>query len=170
MPPRARRRSGRFGPWPCPPSLPSFGQGLQLTIHSRDADAARVPEGPVNSLRDLFVVLRACWEPPPLEEAFHGMQMSVRFSFKRTGEAVAAPRVTYASSEAAAAVRSIYRRAVDAALERCTPMPFSRKWAARSPAAQSRFASLMIAILDTSAPPFRYCPRHCRISAPTMLE
>jgi hypothetical protein len=53
--------------------------------------------------------------------------MSVRFSFKRTGEPVAAPRVTYASSEAAAEVRGIYRRAVDATLERCTPMPFSKE-------------------------------------------
>ena len=118
---------GVFGPWPCVPSLPSFGQGLQLTIRSRDTDAARTPEGPVKSLSELFAALRSCWEPPPLEEAFRGMQMSVRFSFKRTGEPVAAPRVTYASSEAAAAVRGIYRRAVDAALERCTPMPFSKE-------------------------------------------
>jgi hypothetical protein len=118
---------GVFGPWPCVPSLPSFGQGLQLTIHSRDADAARAPEGPVNSLRELFAALRACWQPPPAEEAFHGMQMSVRFSFKRTGEPVAAPRVTYASSEAAAEVRGIYRRAVDSTLERCTPMPFTKE-------------------------------------------
>ena len=118
---------GVFGPWPCVPSLPSFGQGLQLTIHSRDADTARAPEGPVNSLRDLFAALRACWEPPPPDEAFHGMQMSVRFSFNRTGQAVAAPRVTYTSSEAGAEARGIYRRAVDNALERCTPMPFSKE-------------------------------------------
>ncbi len=118
---------GVFGPWPCVPSLPSFGQGLQLTIRSRDTDTARAPDGPVNSLRELFAALRACWQPPPAEEAFHGMQISVRFSFKRTGEPVATPRVTYASSEAAAEVRGSYRRAVDAALERCTPMPFSKE-------------------------------------------
>jgi hypothetical protein len=118
---------GVFGPWPCVPSLPSFGQGLQLTIHSRDTDTARAPEGPVNSLRDLFAALRACWEPPPTAEASHGMQMSVRLSFKRSGEPVAAPRVTYTSSEAGAETRDVYRRAVDAALERCTPIPFSKE-------------------------------------------
>jgi hypothetical protein len=117
---------GVFGPWPCVPSLPSFGQGLQLTIHSRGADKAHAPDAPVNSLSELFDALRACWKPPPVEEAFRGMQMSVRLSFKRTGEPVAAPRVTYTSSEAGAEARGNYRRAVDAALERCTPMPFSK--------------------------------------------
>jgi hypothetical protein len=118
---------GVFGPWPCVPSLPSFGQGLQLTIRSRGADTAHAPEGPVNSLRELFAALRTCWAPPPPDEAVRGMQMSVRFSFKRTGEPVAVPRVTYASSEAGPEARGIYRRAVDAALERCTPMPFGKE-------------------------------------------
>jgi hypothetical protein len=118
---------GVFGPWPCVPSLPSLGQGLRLTIHSRSGEAGRAPEGPINSLRELYAALRACWEPPPLNEAFRGMQMSVLFSFKRTGETVAAPRVTYTTTEADAETRRIYSRAVDAAIERCTPMPFSKE-------------------------------------------
>ena len=101
--PPARRLSAAYSaPGPVCRRLPSLGQGLRLTIHSHGTESPRAPEGPVNSLSELFAALRACWEPPPLEEAFHGMQMSVRFSFKRTGEPVAAPRVTYASSEAAA--------------------------------------------------------------------
>ncbi len=56
--------------------------------------------------------------------------MSVRFSFKRTGEPVAAPRVTYTSNEADPETRRIYGRAIDAALERCTPMPFSKEMGA----------------------------------------
>ena len=103
-----------------------MGQGLRLTVHSRDTEAARAPEGPVNSIRELYAALRACWEPPPLSAALHGMQLSVRFSYKRTGETVAAPRVTYTSSEADAEARRIFGRAIDAALERCTPMPFSK--------------------------------------------
>jgi hypothetical protein len=118
---------GVFGPWPCVPSMPSIGQGLQLTIHSRGTEGVQTPEGPVNSLQELYAALRACWEPPPLNEAFPGMQMSVRFSFKRTGETVAAPRVTYTTSGADPDARRIYGRAVDAALERCTPMPFSKE-------------------------------------------
>jgi hypothetical protein len=121
---------GVFGPWPCVPALPPLGQSLRLTIHSRSSEGGRAPEGPINSLRELYAALRACWEPPPRNEAFHGMQMSVRFSFKQNGEMVAAPRVTYTSGEADAGTRRIYGRAVDAAIERCTPMPFSKEMGA----------------------------------------
>ena len=113
-------------PWPCVPVFPPAGQDWRITIHTRSSDAGRAPEGPVDSIRDLFAALRACWEPPPLNESFRGMQMSVRFSFKRTGELVAPARVTYTASEAGADTRRSYGRAVDAALARCTPMPFSR--------------------------------------------
>jgi hypothetical protein len=116
---------GVFGPWPCVPELPSVGQGLRVTVASRVSDGARTPEGPINSLRELFAALQTCWEPPPLNEAFPGMQMSVRFSFKRTGELVAPPHVTYTESKADAETRRAYSRAIDATLERCTPMPFS---------------------------------------------
>jgi hypothetical protein len=121
---------GVFGPWPCVPVLPPLGQNLQVTIHSRGSDSGRTPEGPIKSLRELYAALRACWEPPPLGDAFRGMQMSVRFSFKQNGEMVAAPRVTYTSTEAGAEARRIYGRAVDAAIERCTPMPFSEEMGA----------------------------------------
>lgn len=121
---------GVFGPWPCVPSLPSIGTSPRLTIHTRSSEGGRTPEGPVNSLRELFAALRGCWEPPPLSESFHGMQMSVRFSFKRTGELVAPPRVTYSSNRAGPDTRRAYGRAIDAALERCTPMPFSKEMGA----------------------------------------
>jgi hypothetical protein len=38
--------------------------------------------------------------------------------------------VTYTSSEADRETRRIYGRSIDAALERCTPMPFSKEMAA----------------------------------------
>jgi hypothetical protein len=114
---------GVFGAWPCVPSHPSRGQGLRLTV--QQGGGARAPDQPVNTLRELFAALRACWEPPPLKEGLRGMQMSVRFSLKRTGEVVAPPRVTYTSADADAETRRIYGQAIDAALERCTPMPLS---------------------------------------------
>jgi hypothetical protein len=73
----------------------------------------------------MFDALRACWVPPPQEEARLGMQMSVRFAFKRSGNIIAAPRVTYASPGAPAETREVYLHAISAALERCTPLPFS---------------------------------------------
>ncbi len=73
----------------------------------------------------MFAALRACWVPPPKDEARHGMEYTVRFSFKRDGEIVAPPRVTYASHDAPADVRDVYRDAVNAALARCMPLHFT---------------------------------------------
>jgi hypothetical protein len=129
-----------FDPGPCTPSycgvfdgspcvpyiMPPFGQDLRLTIGSRAAGPARTPDRPVNTIGELFDALRACWAPPARDEAHPGMQMSVRFSFKRTGDLIATPRVTYTSAEADADMKRIYRRAVTEAIERCTPMPLTK--------------------------------------------
>lgn len=116
---------GVFDAWPCVPSLPSTGQGLRITVADRSSRPGRAPQEPVNTLQDLGAALRACWEPPPLDEAFPGMEMSVHLSFKRSGEIFAPPRVTYANKKADPETRRRYRRAIDAAIERCTPMPFT---------------------------------------------
>ena len=125
---------------PCfPEILPSIGQDLRLTITSvdepRTADAGNATNGSgaandgaehkLNTIRDLFDALRACWVPPPQDEARHGMQMSVRLSFKRDGEMIGMPRVTYTSPDAPADARDVYHEAIDAALGRCTPLPFT---------------------------------------------
>jgi hypothetical protein len=135
---------GVFHRGPCLPYyLPPLGEDLRLTIVSTDdsgpdnTPAAKrgqdgretanetAQEHPLDSIRDMFAALRACWVPPPKDEARHGMQYTIRFAFKRNGEIVAPPRVTYASHDAPANVRDIYRDAVNAALERCTPLHFS---------------------------------------------
>jgi hypothetical protein len=121
---------GVYGPWPCVPALPPVSSGLRLTVHSRGTAGAQKPDGPINSIGALYRALQACWEAPPLEEAHRGMEMSVRLSFKRTGGTIAPPRVTYTSSEANTDTRRAYRQAIDAALERCTPMPFSQRMGA----------------------------------------
>jgi len=131
---------------PCfPEILPSIGQDLRLTIVSENSgniatngealapartvgasDTPRdAPEHRLNTIRDLFDALRACWVPPPQDEERHGMQMSVRLSFKRDGEIIGAPRVTYASPDAPAAARGAYHDAITASLDRCPPLPFS---------------------------------------------
>jgi hypothetical protein len=97
-------------------------------MRANSEEAPRPPEGPVNSLRDLFMALEACWEPPKLGEAYRGLQMTVRFSFKRSGELMAPPRVTY-TSEVDPEGRRIYGQSIDAMFERCTPIPFSKEMA-----------------------------------------
>jgi hypothetical protein len=54
------------------------------------------------------------------------MQMSVRFAFRRSGEIISPPQVTYVPKDVGDETRKIYRSAITAALERCTPMPFSK--------------------------------------------
>ena len=53
------------------------------------------------------------------------MQMSVRLSFKRSGEMIGPPRVTYTSPDAPSETRTVYHDAITASLDRCTPLPFS---------------------------------------------
>jgi hypothetical protein len=132
---------------PCfPYYLPPLGQDLQLTIVSTDDDnssnqpttkedeqksqdenaqSGDAEDRKLDTIRDMFATLRACWQPPPKDEARHGMEYTVRFAFKRDGEMIAPPRMTYASHDAPAEIRDKYRGAIDAALKRCTPLHFT---------------------------------------------
>ncbi len=107
----------------------SHGENLQLTIETvppRD-DAAKYqkPDHDLDTIGDLFAALRSCWSPPPADSAREGMQMSVRFSFKRSGEIIAAPRVTFATVGAPAEVRDTYFRAISTSLDACMPLKFT---------------------------------------------
>ncbi|MGA8155502.1 MAG: hypothetical protein WB822_04640, partial [Rhodoplanes sp.] len=83
------------------------------------------PDAPINSLQELFAALRACWAPPAREQAREGMQMTVRFAFRRSGEIMAPPFVTYTKPGTKAEVKQIYRHAIDEALDRCGRLSFS---------------------------------------------
>jgi len=54
--------------------------------------------------------------------------MSVRFSFKRTGEMVAPPFVTYTTPGTQAETKQVYRSAINDALARCAPLHFSKRF------------------------------------------
>ncbi len=135
---------GVFQHGPCFPEYPvPFGGSLRLTIVSTDnsdtgakpgatsaggdngADGNAADSRELNTIHDMFAALRGCWMPPPKDEARHGMEYTIRFAFKRDGAMIAPPRMTYASHDAPAEVRDVYRDAVDAALKRCVPLHFS---------------------------------------------
>src|ERR1700682_1326213 len=89
-----------FNHGPCIPEIDyPIGENLQLTIQSEPAhdDAAKnqKPEHDLGTIGDLFAALRACWSPPPADAAREGMQMSVLFSFKKSGSPIAPPRMTF---------------------------------------------------------------------------
>jgi hypothetical protein len=119
-----------FNQGPCIPEIDyPYGENLQLTVQSvpshDDAAKYQKPDHDLDTIGDLFAALRSCWSPPPADAARQGMQMSVRFSFKRTGEIIAVPRLTYATEGVSADTRATYLKAINASLDACEPLKFS---------------------------------------------
>jgi hypothetical protein len=119
-----------FNHGPCIPEIEyPIGENLQLTIESvpskDDAPKYVRPDHDLDTIGDLFSQLRSCWSPPPADTARQGMQMSVRFSFKRSGDIIAVPRLTYATAGVAADIRDTYLKAINASLDACLPLKFT---------------------------------------------
>jgi hypothetical protein len=119
-----------FNHGPCIPEIDyPYGENLQLTIETvpsqDDAAKYQKPDHDLDTIGDLFAALRSCWSPPAPDSAQAGMQMTVRFSFKRSGEIIAAPRMTFATAGASADLRDSYLKAINASLEACMPLKFT---------------------------------------------
>ena len=119
-----------FNHGPCIPEIfYPYGQNLQLTIQSvpplDQAPKYRKPDHDLDTIGDLFSALRSCWAPPADDTAREGMQMSVRFSFKRSGEIIATPQVTYATAGVPADTRATYLKAINESLTACMPLKFT---------------------------------------------
>lgn len=83
---------------------------------------------PANTLKEVFDKFRGCWKPPSPAVA-SPMDLTVRFSFNRSGEIMGKPRITYELATATDNDRLAYRIAVMEALQRCSPMPFTETMA-----------------------------------------
>jgi hypothetical protein len=119
-----------FNHGPCIPEIDyPYGENLQLTIESvpshDDAPKYVRPDHDLDTIGDLFAELRSCWSPPPADTAQSGMQMTVRFSFKRDGGIIAVPRMTFATAGVSADTRDIYLKAINASLDACAPLKFT---------------------------------------------
>jgi hypothetical protein len=115
---------------PCIPEIDyPYGENLQLTVQTvpSDDDKAKYqrPDHDLDTIGDLFAALRSCWSPPPADAAQQGMQMTVRFSFKRDGGIIASPRLTFATVGASADIRDTYLKAINASLDACVPLKFT---------------------------------------------
>jgi hypothetical protein len=119
-----------FNHGPCIPEIDyPYGENLQLTVESAPSqdEAAKYqkPDHDLDNIGDLFAALRSCWTPPSADTAKQGMQMTVRFSFKRTGDMIGPPRVTYATAGAPPDIRDTYFKAINASLDACVPLKFT---------------------------------------------
>lgn len=119
----------RYGP--CVPRAGHvLGDTMQLTVRSKpDQDEAGnyiKPDRDLNTIDDLFTALRACWTPPPSEEASAGTELSVRFSLQRDGRLIGPPRITYAGDGVSAEARGLYFKSITTSLEGCMPFALTK--------------------------------------------
>ena len=119
-----------FSRGPCIPEIDyPYGENLQLTVESKpsedDAPKYQKPDHDLDNIGDLFAALRSCWTPPQADGAKEGMQMTVRFSFKRTGDLIGPPRMTFATASAPTDVRDTYLKAINASIDACVPLKFT---------------------------------------------
>jgi hypothetical protein len=98
-----------------------------MTVQSNGAAPGQPkrPGGPLNSIAEVFAALEACWIPPALNQSRVGMQITVMLSFKRNGELLGKPRITYETPNASEDERLSYRVAMAQALTRCMPLQFT---------------------------------------------
>ena len=119
-----------FNHGPCIPEIDyPYGENLQLTVQTvppkEDQAKYQRPDHDLDTIGDLFAELRSCWSPPPADVAREGMQMSVRFSFKKSGEMIGQPRLTFATAGVPMDTRETYLKAINASLNACIPLKFT---------------------------------------------
>ena len=110
------------------PATPVPVHARELSIvqnNGAEPGKARKPAAPINTIAQVFAALEACWIPPALDQARAGMQITVLVSFKRSGELLGKPRITYETPTATDDERMAYRVAMAEALRRCNPLPFT---------------------------------------------
>lgn len=79
----------------------------------------------INTLGGLVTRLGSCIKPPPTARSAPGMEITVVLAFRRNGEILGRPRVTYETPGASDDDRLAWRTAIMEAIERCTPLPLS---------------------------------------------
>ena len=115
---------------PCIPEIYyPYGENLQLTVETKpseeEAPRYQKPDHDLDNIGDLFAALRSCWSPPPADSAKEGMQMTVRFSFKRSGDLIGPPRMTFATEGAPSEIRDTYLKAINDSITACVPLKFT---------------------------------------------
>jgi hypothetical protein len=110
------------------PAVPArLHDGALSTVQNNGVEPgeSKKPAAPLNTIAEVFAALKACWIPPALDQARAGMQITVLLSFKRSGELLGKPRITYETPTASDDERLSYRTAMAQALRRCMPLPFT---------------------------------------------
>jgi len=102
-----------------PPTLPQTKNGV-----IRPGDQPRLER--VDRITEVFRALQACWKPPA-GGGYSGQELTVQFAFKRSGEVLGKPKITYYKAGTAPDQREAFADAVRATFVNCTPLPFTEK-------------------------------------------
>ena len=109
-----------------PRSIPHLWFAAALLLFA--STGAQAQPAQVDSIKEAYARFSQCWKPPPISRA-NAIDITVIVSFKRSGEILGRPRITFESEQATDNDRLLYRVAVMEALQRCTPMPFTESMA-----------------------------------------
>jgi hypothetical protein len=115
---------------PCSPQVVLMvGNVPVLKVEGHASPLAPVDrDHPLDRLDEIALLLSKCLEPPPDRESQTGMELALRFAFKRNGELLADPRFTYTTHDAPENVKAAWHAAALEMMRRCTPLPISEKF------------------------------------------
>jgi hypothetical protein len=106
------------------PVQPPLALPQQLNgVIRRSSEPGDVPR--IDRIREVFAAMRACWRPPRFREGPTGLQVTLRASFKRNGDAVGRPRITYFQPGGDRDARDRFVGSISEAFRRCSPLPFT---------------------------------------------
>ncbi|MFI5014660.1 MAG: hypothetical protein ACHQAY_20180 [Hyphomicrobiales bacterium] len=125
-------------PGPCLPYdqyQDAIGQELRITLVLRpqggtttEPPAVAAP-GPLprrlNTIREVFGALRACFSSVGIGESKQELAATVRFSFRRSGEILGEPHFTYVRPGLSADTKQAFEQAIGRTLIACAPLPFT---------------------------------------------
>ena len=103
-----------------PLTLPETLRG-EVRQTGRTADA-----GLVDTIRGIFPAIGACWAPPAGLTKLGQIEITLRFSLRRDGALIGAPRITFATMGAETRSRELLAEASFEAIRRCTPLKLTK--------------------------------------------
>ncbi|HEY8383507.1 MAG TPA: hypothetical protein VIL09_15270 [Microvirga sp.] len=81
----------------------------------------------IDRIDQVYLAVQACWQP---QNRSTGQEITLRMSFKRSGEVLGQPRITYYKAGGDPDQREAFTRSVREAFQRCTPLPFTDRFGA----------------------------------------
>lgn len=102
--------------------IAAVGIALGIAEASSQGDRPCGSREPVDTLRQTWTALYACWEPPAGSE---GMEITLLFSLRRDGTLIGKPRATWSKLTGSSNQQRAFVASVLTALDRALPLPLT---------------------------------------------